>query len=62
MLAMKASRRHELVQDSRLFVPIGLKITRVRSLNQIIFAFLAHYMLPLFFHADESNIFFEATL
>ena len=62
MLAMKANRDHELVQDPRFFAPIGLKTTGVRSLNQIVFASLAHYMLPLFFHADESNISFEAAL
>lgn len=62
MLAMKASRGYELVQDPRLFAPISLKLTWVRPLNQIIFTFLAHYMLPLFFHTDESNIYFEATL
>jgi len=33
MLAMKASRDHELVQDPRFFAPIGLKTTGVRSLN-----------------------------
>jgi hypothetical protein len=62
MFAMKACRGHELVQDTRLFTPICLKIPGVRSLNQVIFAFLAHNMLPLFFHTDESNIFFEATI
>ena len=62
MLAMKACRGNELVQDTWLLAPIGLKISWVGSLNQFIFAFLAHDMLPLFFHTDESNIFSEATL
>lgn len=62
MLAMVAGRGHELVQDARLFDFTGLKITRVRSFDQVIFAFLAHYMLPLFVHTDDGNIFSEATL
>jgi hypothetical protein len=31
-------------------------------LNQIIIAFLAHDLLPLFVHSDERNFFAEATI
>ena len=62
VLTMIAGRSYKLDQDARLFKPAGLKIAKVSSLNQIIFAVLAHELLPLFVHSDESNIFAEARI
>ena len=53
----ESQSRHPLVQDTRLVDPIGLKIMRVRSFYQAIFAFCARYMLPLFVDIDESSFF-----
>jgi hypothetical protein len=54
--------QQKLIKDTRLFKPVGLKITRVSSLNQIIFAFLARDLLSLFVHSDERNIIAEASI
>jgi hypothetical protein len=62
VLSMTAGCGHKLIQHATFRRLIGLQVPRVNRLNQVIFALLAHSVLPVVVHGNDGNIFFEATL
>jgi hypothetical protein len=62
VFSMTAGCGHKLIQNAPFFPFVGLQVPRMNRLNQVIFALFAHSALPVVFHANDGNIFFEATL
>ena len=62
VFSMTAGCRHKLIQNATFLRLVGLQVPRMNCLNQVIFALLAHSVLPVVVHANDGNIYFESTL